>query len=275
MCEDSNWSDYLVTPPNMGTPPDPIPNFNGSSIIPNDIILLDQNDISDIFSQPKQFPTMKPSSLPHDNYSVSHNSFNGDEPESRSIIVGNLNPETTIDQINDLATRMYEVKNIDISHLLDGQITIDYFDIRHAQEMKRRLNGITFNGKVLNVTYAPLSKIINPNDPPNNGTIVIFHLPSNITNTQIFSIFSRFGEIRQIRSTPSKFTQKFVEYWDTRDSEKALIAMHGNYVMGQKVSIEFSLPGGFRRNELVSAVQKVEMPNSSNCNLKIVKPKHD
>ena len=255
----------------MGTPGS-IPGFN-SSILPNEAILLDQNDVSDIFSPPNVLTPVKQPNEAHENYSPPQSSFVSEEGEIRSIIITNLNPETTYNQLNELASRFYDVKNIDMSRIKDGQATIDYFDIRHAQDMKRRFNGTNFNGNVLVITYAPPSKIIDPYNPPNNGTIVIFHLPSNITNLQISSIFGRFGEIRQIRSTPSKYTQRFVEFWDTRNSEKALRAMHGNFIMGQKISIEFSLPGGFRRNELVSSVQKVESPTSST--LKITKQKHD
>ena len=115
------------------------------------------------------------------------------------------------------------------------------------------LNGSQLKGKTITVSFAPLPVILDPKKPPNNGTIVIFHLPAGITDDQIVTIFGQFGEIRQIRGTPTKTQQRFVEYYDTRHAEAALLSMSGKYVMGTRVSIEFSLPGGFRRG-----IQKVE-----------------
>jgi RNA recognition motif-containing protein len=107
---------------------------------------------------------------------------------------------------------------------------------------------VSIRGCAASLSYAPLARIEGLRNPPNNGTIVVFQLPAGITNQQIEATFGLFGEIRQVRGTPSKPTQKFVECWDIRDAQKALDALNGQYLMGSRVSIEFSLPGGFRRN---------------------------
>ena len=87
--------------------------------------------------------------------------------------------------------------------------------------------------------------------PKNNGTIVIFHLPKGINENELNDIFSSFGKIRQIRSTPSKTSQKFIEFYDTRAAEKALKAYNGKPLIqksNKRVSIEYSFPGGFKKN---------------------------
>ncbi|OHT07860.1 hypothetical protein TRFO_23809 [Tritrichomonas foetus] len=175
------------------------------------------------------------------------------EIENRSLLATNLNPNTTLEEIQHTFDPYNSTKNIDTSNLHNGQIIIEYYDLRHAQSIKRATNGIMLKGNVIIVAYAPLQKIDDPRKPPNNGTIVVFHLPTVINDQHIESSFGAYGEIRQIRGTPSKPTQRFIEFWDTRAAEAALNNLSGKYVMGSRVSIEFSLPGGFRRN-----VQRVD-----------------
>ncbi|OHT01623.1 hypothetical protein TRFO_07540 [Tritrichomonas foetus] len=177
------------------------------------------------------------------------------EIENRTLLIANVSPEITPDEIESTFNPYKSAKVIDQSNLANGILTIEYYDLRHAQTIKRITNGSTVHGTAIIVSYAPLQRIEDPRKPPNNGTIVVFHLPSGINDQHIESSFSQFGEIRQIRGTPTKPTQRFIEYWDTRAAEAALNNLSGKYVMGSRVSIEFSLPGGFRRN-----VQRVDQP---------------
>jgi RNA recognition motif-containing protein len=126
-------------------------------------------------------------------------------------------------------------------------VTIEYYNLKNAQNLKRLMNGVKVGVNMIMVSYAPLSKIDDPKKPPNNGTIVVFHLPQGISPSDIEEAFGQFGEIRQIRGTPTKPTQRFIEFWDIRAAERALNGLSGKYLMGSRVSIEFSLPGGFRR----------------------------
>ena len=171
------------------------------------------------------------------------------EFEDRTLIATNVHPETTREEIMAVFDPYNSIKNIDMSLIADGFCSVEYYDLRHANNVKRIANTATLHGNVIVVSYAPLSRIGDCKKPPNNGTIVVFHLPATgVTDKQIEMTFGQFGEIRQIRGTPSKPTQRFIEYWDTRAAEEALNSLNGKYVMGSKISIEFSLPGGFRKN---------------------------
>lgn len=59
---------------------------------------------------------------------------------------------------------------------------------------------------------------------PNTGTLVVFNMDSSITRAQVMELFSRFGEVKEIRSTPRKDCHKFVEFYDSRH---ATAALHG------------------------------------------------
>lgn len=66
----------------------------------------------------------------------------------------------------------------------------------------------------------------------------------------------RSGPIKELRETPSKKHQKFVEFYDVRDAAKALKEMNGKEIRGKAVVIEFSRPGGHSRkfmNAMVNA----------------------
>jgi hypothetical protein len=207
-----------------------------------------------IFTQQEQDLNPAPVSLPAPTqlFTVPQYSSNQfvdyNEIENRCLLITNMNPETEQNEVLYVFNADDCVRQIDWSKLDQGQLTIEYFDLRQANQMRRLANGITMHGNVILVTYAPLAKIDDPRRPPNNGTVVVFHLPTGISSQQIENIFGQFGEIRQIRGTPTKPTQRFIEYWDIRGAEAALNGLTGKYVMGSRVSIEFSLPGGFRRN---------------------------
>ncbi|KAI3906216.1 hypothetical protein MKW92_029738 [Papaver armeniacum] len=84
-------------------------------------------------------------------------------------------------------------------------------------------------------------------DGHNQGTIVLFNLVINVSTAQLKAIFQVFGPIKELRETPSKRQQRFIEFFDIRDAAKALYEMNGKEINGQTVVIEFSRPGGTRR----------------------------
>ncbi|KAI3863443.1 hypothetical protein MKX03_005908 [Papaver bracteatum] len=84
-------------------------------------------------------------------------------------------------------------------------------------------------------------------DGHNQGTIVLFNLVISVSTAQLKAIFQVFGPIKELRETPSKRQQRFIEFFDIRDAAKALYEMNGKEINGQTVVIEFSRPGGTRR----------------------------
>ncbi|XP_062110510.1 protein terminal ear1 homolog [Humulus lupulus] len=90
-------------------------------------------------------------------------------------------------------------------------------------------------------------------DGYNQGTIVIFNLDSEVTASTLQDIFQSFGPIKELRETPSKKHQKFVEFFDVRDAAKALVEMNGREINGKQIVIEFSRPGGHSR-KFINAV---------------------
>jgi RNA recognition motif-containing protein len=228
------WADFIVTPPSFASASQ-VGFFNDYLNIP----MHPPPDFSSCFADESSQEFQRSVAPPPSDFS---------EIENRSIVVSNLETSISDSDIESHFNPFDSIRSIDKSGLSGGVLTIEYFDLRHATHVKRSTHNLIVGNSALQVNYAPLPRIEDPRKPPNNGTIVVFHLPTGVTPQQLESTFGPFGEIRQVRGTPSKPNQRFIEYWDIRAAEKALEALNGQYVMGSKVSIEFSKPGGFRRN---------------------------
>lgn len=136
---------------------------------------------------------------------------------------------------------------IDYFEMQEKTLVIEFYDIRHAIAFKNLLAA-----HKIDVAYGiPRCLRDKPDAPVNLGTIVLLHLVPSVTNQQLQVIFSQFGEIRQIRGTRFKPTQRFIEYWDIRSSQKALEMMAGTILSGSKIVIEFSMPGGMRKRKFL------------------------
>lgn len=55
------------------------------------------------------------------------------------------------------------------------------------------------------------------------------------------------GSIKELRETPLKRHQRFVEFFDIRDAARALREMNGKQIHGKRLVIQFSRPGGHGR----------------------------
>ena len=270
-----NWKSYLETPPNFAVDRPP-PVFPFGNNFPFDLI-YDENDDEDyynndeyLFSSPSSSNPSSPTiqNSPQMKYNIQPTSFdsldtlkkidpvvfppginsinpNG-EFENRTIIISNLPSNATKSELETVFRSYGDIDYINLNDINRGIARIRFFDIRSSQWA--RMAEIRIRSNSVFKSFAPLEEVTNPRKPPNNGTIVIFHLPSDITDNELSSIFSQFGEIRQIRSTPLKQNQKFVEFYDVRNAEIALKSMNGQSIKKSRVSIEFSLPGGFRKN---------------------------
>jgi hypothetical protein len=164
------------------------------------------------------------------------------ELEDRSLIVSNLEAGVGAADLRRAAAWFGDVE---CAELRDGGRAgaVRFFDLRAAMAMRRGAPG-----RAWAVRFAPPQPIADRKRPPNNGTIVIFHLAEGIADAQLHERLAPFGAIRQIRAPPDRTTQRFVEFWDTRDADSALRALRGRTILNSRISVEFSLPGGCRRN---------------------------
>jgi hypothetical protein len=184
------------------------------------------------------------------------------ELESRSVFVG-FPAGMTIDQLQTTVARFGDVA--ETVRYSDAAL-VRFFDLRAARTMRRSC--IIFNGAQLPTWFGPHQSVANPKKPPNNGTIVLFRVPTSVTNGMIAREFAPFG-VREVRDTPTKPDQKFVEFWDSRGAEQARRSIDGKWKWGTKIAADFSLPGWYRRMiQDAPKMVKVE-PRNRGCNLVI------
>jgi RNA recognition motif-containing protein len=229
---DGSWADLLLTPPGYSvSPPDQL------CRTPSVIALL-PTGICDEDGTPVIPPT-KMEDVADFNFQ-----FPG-ELEDRAIVISHLQPGTTAEDLRTAASAFGEV---DIVELKDNGLvgTVRFFDLRSAMSMRRDFRTVSSHRWILQ--FAPPQPITDRKRPPNSGTIVIFHLVEGITDEQLREELSRFGQIRQIRSPPDRKTQRFVEFWDLRHAAAALHGLRGRAILNSRVSVEFSIPGGYRKH---------------------------
>eukprot|EP01028_Stygiella_incarcerata_P011216 TRINITY_DN623_c0_g2_i1.p1 TRINITY_DN623_c0_g2~~TRINITY_DN623_c0_g2_i1.p1 ORF type:complete len:720 (-),score=169.99 TRINITY_DN623_c0_g2_i1:1055-3214(-) len=129
-----------------------------------------------------------------------------------------------------------------------GMYFVSYYDIRHADIAVESLRS-GWTGRV-EVSYClPLMFLASEK---NQGTLVIFNLDPTMTNDELRDVFSKFGEVKDVRSTPHKNHQRFVEFFDVRHADAAIASMNKRDLNGRKIKIEPSHPGGSRKDQLES-----------------------
>ena len=244
----SGWADFIKTPPSFNSTPNSQHILSSSiqNYVPPDLI---ETDISNLLSNFQIGDTRLTAGRPVDGTGIPVDSLN----ENRTILVENVHKETTEKEIQQMFSMGEEdsgLYGIHMENISKGIVTLDYYDLRQSYSAKMKLNGKILHNSIITVDYAPQRLDFDPKNPPNTGTIVIFHLPKKVTEDKIIATFCEFGEIRQVRMSPSKNEiMAFVEYFDLRAAKKAHNAKNGKYVMGVRIKIEYSTPHSLRKKQ--------------------------
>ncbi|KAK9090264.1 hypothetical protein Sjap_023441 [Stephania japonica] len=106
----------------------------------------------------------------------------------------------------------------------------------------------------------------------NQGTIVVFNLDANVPVVKLKKIFEAYGQVKEMRETPLKRQQRFVEFFDVRDAARAVVEMDGKEIYGKSVVVDFSRPGGHRRrfSSSFNSTWNNNSSSSSSCHYPII-----
>ncbi|ESQ32870.1 hypothetical protein EUTSA_v10005263mg [Eutrema salsugineum] len=166
-----------------------------------------------------------------------------------------------------------DVRGVQMERISQGTVTVHFYDLRDAKRAVREICGrymqhqdrlgVNGNGVSVSVWSSPSSssargfvsgrpvwaQFVVPATSAvpggcNQGTLVIFNLDPEVTSVALRQIFHVYGPIKELRETPYKKHQRFVEFYDVRDASKAFDRMNGEEIYGKQVVIEFSRPGG-------------------------------
>ncbi|KAL4034436.1 hypothetical protein IC575_007574 [Cucumis melo] len=166
-----------------------------------------------------------------------------------------------------------DVRGVQMERIRDGIVSVHYYDLRHAEKAFRemrsqylmrqkqvrnqhsrflqnnfdtppRLARALIGGCAVWAEFViPTSNAALP-DGKNQGTIIVLNLDLGVSASTLKEIFERFGPVKDIRETPLKKHQRFVEFFDVRDAAMAVEEMNGKEIHGKPVVVEFSRPGG-------------------------------
>ncbi|XP_011086693.1 protein terminal ear1-like [Sesamum indicum] len=172
-----------------------------------------------------------------------------------------------------------DVRAVQMERRREGLVTVHFYDVRDAQaalmamqeqHMQQQFRLGRHYDAVLNNSM-PLMAVAPPPPPQaarglisgrvvwaqfttpvtsglpdgnNQGTLVIFNLDPGVSASYLKEIFEAFGPVKELRETPNKRNQMFVEFYDVRNAAKAMAAMNAKEILGQRIVIEFSRPGG-------------------------------
>jgi RNA recognition motif-containing protein len=177
-----------------------------------------------------------------------------DKLEDRRIEISNFDPDnTTEEEIAAICGHYGETAWIDITQQSLGRIIVKFFDLRSAYILKFttiRLRGFTWI-----IQFRAPEVFTNLANCMNEGKIAIVPFCESVTTEMIHEEFARFGPIREVRSWRN---HRFVEYWDDRACTKAIAAMHGTYLFGNKISVKLSRP--YFRHRLNAEFREERLP---------------
>ncbi|XP_017635457.1 protein terminal ear1 homolog isoform X2 [Gossypium arboreum] len=171
-----------------------------------------------------------------------------------------------------------EIRGVQMERVGEGIVTVHFYDVRHAeralneireQHMQQEARGGAAGSEPGETNaYTPEPGLISRRavwahfiipatnalpDGNNQGTLVVFNLDPGVSTSKLKEIFQAYGPVKELRETPLKKHQKFLEFYDVRDAAKALREMNGKEINGKQVVIEFSRPGGFSGSGRYSA----------------------
>ncbi|XP_057507549.1 protein terminal ear1 homolog [Actinidia eriantha] len=200
---------------------------------------------------------------------------------TRTLLISSVPTDVSESEVRRELEMFGDVRAVEMKRLRDGIVTVHFYDLRrasaaaaeirrqHMQQQSRLRQHFDF---VLarNSVYQPRNLVAPPPPPPapgliagravwaqfmiptgenvpdghNQGTLVIFNLDPDVSTSSLKQIFVAFGPVKELRETPLKRHQRFVEFYDIRDAARALSEMNGKEIHGKNVIIEFSRPGG-------------------------------
>ncbi|KAL0485872.1 RNA recognition motif MEI2 protein [Acrasis kona] len=174
-----------------------------------------------------------------------NNEYPTGEHPSRTLFVRNISSLIDDEELKAIFGAYGDVRSMYTACKHRGFVMISYYDIRHSKNAMKNLQHKVLKKRKIDIHYSIPKE--NPSERESNqGTLVVFNLP-NINESELKKMFNKFGEVKEIRETPNKKHHRFVEYFDVRDADRAMKQLNKTEVMGKKIKIEASRPGGARR----------------------------
>ncbi|XP_068327228.1 protein MEI2-like 4 isoform X1 [Pyrus communis] len=170
----------------------------------------------------------------------------GEHP-SRTLFVRNINSNIEDSELRTLFEQYGDICTLYTACKHRGFVMISFYDIRAARNAMKSLQNKPLRRRKLDIHYS-IPKDNSSEKDVNQGTLVVFNLDSSVSNDELYQVFGVYGEIKEIRETPSRSHHKFIEFYDIRAANAALNALNNSEIAGKQIKLEPSRPGGARRS---------------------------
>ena len=108
------------------------------------------------------------------------------EMESRCLQVANVPSSATENDVRQLFKAYGDIEELDTNNMHRGLVLVRFYDLRAARSL--RSARLQIQGNALIMSYGDAKPVSNTRRPPNNGTIVVFRLPHNITDEEFTTL---------------------------------------------------------------------------------------
>lgn len=168
-----------------------------------------------------------------------------DALQSRTLFFGRLPDEATEDMLRDLCAQHGDLKKVAV-YPEKRMAFVEFFDLRHAETARDALRGTELSGKRVEVQFSAVKR---PDKDGNTGTLYVrpvstVHISGNWTDPNSLEsyreLFAKHGDLKKVSANRKRETEKFVEYFDLRDAQKALDSLNGFVFNGATLHICFA-----------------------------------
>nr|GME19888.1 protein terminal ear1 homolog [Ipomoea batatas] len=159
---------------------------------------------------------------------------------TRALLISMLSPDASESLVRRELEVFGDVRAVQMERVREGIVTVHFYDLRHSQAALLEIQQQHMHQQYRLRRHYDYGVA----DGNNQGTLVIFNLDPRVSPSHLKDIFETFGTVKELRETPMKRNQRFVEFYDVRDAAKALSEMNHKEINSKKILIQYSRPGG-------------------------------
>ncbi|KAJ0256024.1 F120 [Hirschfeldia incana] len=160
-----------------------------------------------------------------------------------------------------------EVRGVQMERAHEGIVTVHFYDLRHSQRALTEIRELHMHqhqqvrfgaARGLVSGRTAWAHFVFPHfravpEGNNQGSLVVFNLEPSVSSGALRQIFESYGKVKELRETPFKREQRFVEFYDVRDAALARREMDGKSIDGKPIVVQFSRPGGFNKKLILAS----------------------
>jgi len=161
-----------------------------------------------------------------------------DSCDSSRVLVTNVDAGTTDEEIRALFGKFGDIREIAAPQDNMKTRVVWFYDIRSAGKVCEQPAGaFILNGNALTVQFATGGE----DDDYDGSTLRVYGMPSVVSNGDMFRLFGRFGEVKDIRENEQEDRSRrvfIVEFFDSRHAQTAKECLNNFELLGSRITVD-------------------------------------